>query len=67
MAPNSMAPSLYQAPMGIDDSLEIEIENPDSVTVHTGDMEIEILSHAEGDFAEKNGQKRMSRDQKSLA
>ena len=52
MATNSMAPSLYQAPIGIDDSLEIEIENPDSVTVHTGDMEIEILSHAEGDFDE---------------
>jgi hypothetical protein len=54
MATNSMAPSLYQAPTGIDDesSLEIEIENPDSVTVHAGDMEIEILSHAEGDFDE---------------
>jgi len=56
MATNSMAPSLYQAPMGIDDSiedaLEIEIENPDSVTVHAGDLEIEILSHAEGDFDE---------------
>ena len=56
MATNSMAPSLYQAPMGIDEldesSLEIEIENPDSVTVHAGDMEIEILSHAKGDFDE---------------
>jgi len=52
MATNSMAPSLYQAPMGIDDSIEIEVENPDSVTVHTGDMEIEILPHAEGDFDE---------------
>ena len=53
MATNSMAPSLYQAPMGLDESsLEIEIENPDSITVHTGDMEIEILSHAEGDFDE---------------
>lgn len=56
MATNSMAPSLYQAPMGIDEldesSLEIEIENPDSVTVHAEDMEIEILSHAEGDFDE---------------
>jgi hypothetical protein len=54
MATNSMAPSLYQAPMGLvnEESLEIEIENPDSVTVHTGDMEIEILSHAEGEFDE---------------
>lgn len=54
MATNSMAPSLYQAPMGLvnEESIEIEIENPDSVTVHAGDMEIEILSHAEGDFDE---------------
>lgn len=56
MATSSMAPSLYQAPMGIDaldeSSIEIEVENPDSVTVHTGDMEIEILSHGEGDFDE---------------
>lgn len=54
MATNSMAPSLYQAPMGLvnEDPLEIEIENPDSVTVHAGDMEIEILSHAKGDFDE---------------
>jgi len=56
MATNSMAPSLYQAPMGLDDlnedPLEIEIENPDSVKINTGDMEIEILSHAEGDFDE---------------
>lgn len=54
MATNSMAPSLYQAPMGLvnEESIEIEVENPDSVTVHAGDMEIEILSHAEGDFDE---------------
>ena len=56
MATNSMAPSLYQAPMGIgdlnEDAIEIEVENPDSVKINTGDMEIEILPHAEGDFDE---------------
>ena len=40
--------ALYAAPQGIDDAaaqeqpIEIEIENPDSVTMHLGDMEIEI-------------------------
>ena len=57
MATNSMSPSLYAAPMGIDEGddqspLEIEVENPDSVTVHTDDLEIEILPHAKGDFDE---------------
>ena len=57
MATNSMSPSLYAAPMGIgegDDQspLEIEVQNPDSVTVHTDDLEIEILPHAKGDFDE---------------
>jgi hypothetical protein len=57
MATNSMSPSLYAAPQGIDEGddqspLEIEVENPDSVTVHTDDLEIEILPHAKGDFDE---------------
>jgi hypothetical protein len=48
MATNSMSPSLYQAPMGIDaglgePDLEIEIENPEGVTITAGGMEIEIL------------------------
>ena len=40
--------ALYAAPQGIDDAaaqeqpIEIEIENPDSATMHLGDMEIEI-------------------------
>ena len=55
MATNSMSPSLYQAPMGIDagaaePDIEIEIENPDSVMVTAGGMEIEILPHTEEEF-----------------
>jgi len=42
--------------MGIDEGddgpLEIEVENPDSVKVHAGDMEIEILPHGKGEFDE---------------
>ena len=56
MATNSMSPSLYQAPMGIDEGddslLEIEVENPDSVKINAGGMEIEILPHGEGEFDE---------------
>jgi len=37
---------------GDDSELQIEVENPDSVTVNTGDMEIEILPHGEGEFDE---------------
>lgn len=49
MATN-FAPSLYQAPQGLDqyenspaEPIEIEIENPDSVTIHEGDTEITII------------------------
>jgi len=56
MATNSMSPSLYQAPSGIDEGgdspLEIEVENPDSVKINAGGMEIEILPHGEGEFDE---------------
>lgn len=56
MATNSMSPALYQAPMGIDegvdDPIEIEVENPDSVKINAGGMEIEILPHGEGEFDE---------------
>jgi hypothetical protein len=42
-----MAPSLYQAPMGIDgleeaEPLQIEIENPDAVHIQMGDIEIDL-------------------------
>jgi len=55
MATNSMSPSLYQAPMGIDaglaePDLEIEIEDPESVTIKTGDMEIQILPQTAEEF-----------------
>jgi len=50
-----MSPSLYQAPMGIDaglaePDLEIEIEDPESVTIKTGDMEIQILPQTAEEF-----------------
>ena len=55
MATNSMSPSLYQAPMGIEAALgepdlEIEIENPEGVTISAGGMEIEILPQTEEEF-----------------
>ncbi len=55
MATNSMSPSLYQAPMGLDaglgePDLEIEIENPEGVTITAGGMEIEILPQTEEEF-----------------
>jgi hypothetical protein len=55
MATNSMSPALYQAPMGIDagdaePDLEIEIEDPEGVTIKAGGMEIEILPHTEEEF-----------------
>lgn len=48
MATNSMNPSLYAAPMGIDEGadeadLEIEVVDPESVTIRAGDLEIEIV------------------------
>ena len=55
MATNSMSPALYKAPMGIDagdaePDLEIEIEDPEGVTIKAGGMEIEILPHTEEEF-----------------
>jgi hypothetical protein len=55
MATNSMSPGLYTAPMGIADAamdeapLEIEIVNPDSVTLSDGSMEITLEPEAESD------------------
>ena len=46
--------SLYQAPMGLeqlDPAIEIEIENPDSVTIEMDGMEIEIIPSVEDDFS----------------
>jgi hypothetical protein len=48
--------SLYAAPQGLeelagieDGQIEIEIEDPESVTIDMGDMEIEITPDAESD------------------
>ena len=42
---------LYQAPQGIADTaeppIEIEIENPDSVSIEMGDLEIDLVPHEE--------------------
>jgi len=50
MATN-MAPSLYQAPMGLDsmqsDPIEIEIEDPESVKIGMGDIEIDLMPQEE--------------------
>ena len=57
MATNSMNKGLYAAPVGLDDTdeqgLEIDIENPDLVTLADGSMEITIEpgdDQAEGEF-----------------
>jgi hypothetical protein len=47
MATGMMDKGLYQAPMGLADlansaDMEIEIEDPESVSIHTGDIEIEL-------------------------
>ena len=52
MATSSMDKSLYQAPMGLDEMMgapevEIEIEDPESVSIHAGDMDIDLLPHKE--------------------
>ena len=55
MATNSMSPGLYTAPMGVADAamdeapLEIEIVNPDSVTLSDGSMEITLAPEAESE------------------
>jgi len=60
MATNSMSPSLYAAPLGLDSivpdkfdtgegpaALEIEIENPDQVTLSDGSVEVTLIPDAE--------------------
>jgi hypothetical protein len=51
MATSSMDKSLYQAPQGISDlmepDLEIEIENPESVSLEMGDIEIDLKPRKE--------------------
>ncbi len=46
--------SLYQAPMGLDQldpAIEIEIENPDSVSIEMDGLEIEIVPDGDDDFS----------------
>lgn len=56
MATSSMDKSLYQAPQGISElmepDLEIEIEDPESVSLHMGDVDIDLKPQKEtaGDF-----------------
>ena len=52
MATNSMSPSLYQAPMGLsgmggEPDIEIEIEDPESVRMQMGDVEIDLKPQRE--------------------
>ena len=51
MATSSMDKSLYQAPMGISDlmepDIEIEIEDPESVNLNMGDIEIDLKPRKE--------------------
>ena len=52
----SIENSLYAAPLGLDSlgekesPIEIEIEDPESVTINAGDMEITIVPDGEDDF-----------------
>ena len=61
MATSSMDKGLYAAPLGIEedvgmgmDPLEIEIEDPESVSISTGDIEIELTPDKEGTDEEFN-------------
>jgi hypothetical protein len=52
MATNMMDKGLYQAPMGLADMvdeapMEIEIEDPESVDIHAGDIEIQLRPEKE--------------------
>ena len=56
MATNSMTPSLYQAPEGLESiamepAIEIEIENPEGVKIGIDGMEIDLMPEKEeGEF-----------------
>jgi len=52
MATNMMDKGLYQAPMGLSDlaeqpDMEIEIEDPEAVDIHVGDIEIQLKPEKE--------------------
>ena len=56
MATNSMTPSLYQAPTGLDaiemePAVEIEIENPEGLKIGIDGVEIDLMPEKEeGEF-----------------
>ena len=57
----SIDKALYQAPEGLEsltppdqEAIEIEIEDPESVTIHAGDMELEIIPGSEFDDFDAN-------------
>jgi hypothetical protein len=69
-----MDKSLYQAPMGMEEEagmapdLEIEIEDPESVTIGLGDLEIQIApDEAEDEFNENLAELMEDKDLQSLA
>ena len=52
MATSSMDKALYQAPMGLSDlgaqpDIEVEIEDPESLSIHMGDIEIDLKPQKE--------------------
>ena len=52
MATSSMDKALYQAPMGLSDlgvqpDIEIEVEDPESMSIHMGDVDIDLEPHEE--------------------
>ena len=62
--------SLYQAPMGLDQldpDIEIEIENPDSVTIEMDGMEIEIVPDDEDNFSANLAEERSESDLQTIA
>jgi hypothetical protein len=62
--------SLYQAPMGLDQldpDIEIEIENPDSVTIEMDGMEIEIVPDDEDDFSANLAEEMSESDLQTIA
>ena len=62
--------SLYQAPMGLDQldpAIEIEIENPDSVTIEMDGMEIEIVPDDEDDFSANLAEEMSESDLQTIA
>jgi len=77
MATSSMFPSTSQAPLGLQDTelpdapdMEIEIENPDSVTMSDGSMEITLTPEdpaASGDFDANLAEEMDEGDLQSLA